>query len=214
MLTLRNIMTHDVLSLPPDISIRDAMDMLIARKVGGAPVVVGSTVVGVVSMTDIIQFASTLADQRSDHRQDREWFAAGSDRREEREWLAAGNSEPPPDADGDAGSVFFTELWDDTNAEVVDQFESPSRGDWNGLGEHTVSEIMTREVRSLPPGTDVAQAAGVMTSAGIHRILVMDGGRLVGIVSLTDIAKAAAEHKLSVRTYVFDHPAGFHDRAL
>jgi hypothetical protein len=39
----------------------------------------------------------------------------------------------------------------------------------------------------------------------------MDGERLVGIVSLTDIARAAVEHKLSPRTWVFARDTDFDD---
>jgi CBS domain-containing protein len=43
-----------------------------------------------------------------------------------------------------------------------------------------------------------------MKRAGIHRMFVMEGERLVGIVTTMDIARAVAEHKLYVRRFVFE----------
>jgi CBS domain-containing protein len=62
---------------------------------------------------------------------------------------------------------------------------------------------MTHVVFSLPPDADVETAADYMRRAEIHRLLVLDAGRLVGIVSALDIATAVADHRLTRRTYVF-----------
>ena len=71
------------------------------------------------------------------------------------------------------------------------------------FADHTVSEVMNDNVCSLPSATRVDQAADFMRRNGIHRVLVMDEGELVGIVSMKDIADAVADHKLTDRTYVF-----------
>ena len=71
------------------------------------------------------------------------------------------------------------------------------------LEQVTVSELMTRELKSLSPNCTVEQAADFMRENQIHRVLVMDGSRLVGIVTTTDVAKAVAEHRLRTRTFVF-----------
>ena len=71
------------------------------------------------------------------------------------------------------------------------------------LEQVTVSELMTRELKSLAPNCTVEQAADFMRENQIHRVLVMDGSRLVGIVTTTDVAKAVAEHRLRTRTFVF-----------
>jgi CBS domain-containing protein len=46
----------------------------------------------------------------------------------------------------------------------------------------------------------------MMRKFGIHRVLVVSRGRLVGIVSAMDIAKAVADSKLTSRVYVFNPP--------
>lgn len=40
------------------------------------------------------------------------------------------------------------------------------------------------------------EAAKLMLKAGVHRILVLEDGRLVGLASTTDVMKAVAQHGL------------------
>ena len=54
MLKLRDIMTRDVVSAAPDLTIREAMELLSERHVSGAPVVDGGKVVGVFSASDLL----------------------------------------------------------------------------------------------------------------------------------------------------------------
>lgn len=51
----------------------------------------------------------------------------------------------------------------------------------------SVSELMTRAVISVSPAEDVRCAARLMLERGIKRLPVIDGGRLVGIVSRHDV---------------------------
>jgi CBS domain-containing protein len=72
---------------------------------------------------------------------------------------------------------------------------------WDLLSEHTVAEAMSRSVVAMAPAADVRAAAGAMQRARSHRVLVMEGSRLVGIVSALDIAHAVAQRRLdSTRT--------------
>ena len=71
------------------------------------------------------------------------------------------------------------------------------------LEDVTVDEVMTRHVESLPPDCTVEEAATLMGKKQIHRILVMRGHEMLGIVSTSDVAKAVAEHRIEHRTYVF-----------
>jgi CBS domain-containing protein len=50
-----------------------------------------------------------------------------------------------------------------------------------------VSEIMTPRVYSVDPATPVAEAAKMMREAHIHRVFVTDRGRVVGIVTTSDL---------------------------
>jgi len=149
MLRLRDIMTRDVVSAAPDLTIRDAMELLSERHVSGAPVVDGGKVVGIVSATDLLDLLADLND-----------------------------STP---------SLTFRRR----------------KGRTTPLEDVTVDEVMTRKVHSLPPDCLVDEAAVLMGEKQIHRVLVMQGDVLLGIVSTSDVAKAVAEHKITNRTYVF-----------
>lgn len=50
-----------------------------------------------------------------------------------------------------------------------------------------VSEIMTPQIYSLEEGKSVAEAARMMREAHIHRLLVTRKGKIVGIVSTSDL---------------------------
>ena len=53
-----------------------------------------------------------------------------------------------------------------------------------------VSEIMTRDVVCVDRSTPVAEAATLMRSRRIHRLLVTDSGVLVGLISSLDLLAA------------------------
>lgn len=61
---------------------------------------------------------------------------------------------------------------------------------------------------SIPPDATVESAAEYMARGEIHRLLVLDAGRLIGIVSALDIAAAVGDHRLTKHTYVFAPHAG------
>jgi CBS domain-containing protein len=71
------------------------------------------------------------------------------------------------------------------------------------LEDVTVADVMTRQVESVPPDCTVEEAALLMGRKQIHRVVVMMGDALLGIVSTADVAKAVAEQKIRNRTFVF-----------
>ena len=70
------------------------------------------------------------------------------------------------------------------------------------LDERTVAESMSRNVVSVLPETPVRTLAGIMRERGIHRILVMEDGRLHGIVSAMDIVRTVGEKGIAGHTGV------------
>jgi CBS domain-containing protein len=54
----------------------------------------------------------------------------------------------------------------------------------------TVLQYMTSPVTMIDPGTDLLQAAHMMAELGVRRLPVVEDGRLVGIVSYSDIARS------------------------
>lgn len=195
MLRLRDIMTTDLLAFAPDVSVRDAMEALTTRHVSGAPVIAGTRVVGVVSATDLLAFAAELQDTPEDQSDTPSWDELGP-------------PVEPPDEDAPPGA-FFHDLWTEQNGEA---FGQPRNAEWNALADHVVEEAMNPAVCRLTPDTPVERAADYMREAGIHRVLVMDGEQLIGLVSTTDIAAAVADHKLTAREWVFGAGKGFDAR--
>ena len=185
MLRVRDIMTTDVLVLEPEISIRDAMASLTTRPVSGAPVVAAERVVGVVTATDLLDFASALPGvPTASDESPQQGENATTD-----EWV---EGEEPP-------GTFFHEMWDDTGADVATRMADVKGPEWDVLSEHVVAEAMNHVVKAISPDTPVDEAADYMRDASIHRALVMDDEKLVGIVSTSDIVGAVADHKVSER---------------
>lgn len=192
MLQLRDIMTTDLVTVTPRTTLRDTVALLASRHLSGAPVVDGATVVGVVSASDILAFETSASRVREEE------ASAPSD-----DWAALpgweGGEAPPPH--------FFRDevrpMEDETTARPA-----PAAGGRDPLAEHTVGEVMTRRLYALRPTLDAGAAADRMRSAGVHRVLVMEGGRLLGLVSAMDLVRAVADHRIVGRRFVFDVPRG------
>ena len=192
MLRLRDIMTTEVITLDPNVSIREAMDIFTSRRISGAPVVAGGEVIGVVSATDLLQFAAALPGVPTEREAAPEWLGDITDDEDGQSPLREAGVEDDPSA------LYFTELWDDAEATVSARIVSQTGAEWNFLEEHTVSEAMTRApVCALTPDTPVTVAADYMRRAQVHRVLVMKGNQLLGLVSSTDITAAVADGKLT-----------------
>ncbi|MCZ6480626.1 MAG: cyclic nucleotide-binding/CBS domain-containing protein [Candidatus Methylomirabilales bacterium] len=56
-----------------------------------------------------------------------------------------------------------------------------------------VQDVMTTSLITVPPDYPLADAARLMSEKGIRRVLVRQGGKIIGIVSDTDIFRAVEE---------------------
>jgi CBS domain-containing protein len=56
-----------------------------------------------------------------------------------------------------------------------------------------VSEVMTTKIVSCEPDADVHEVSRKMQEAQVRRILVVEGGRLLGVVSTADLARASTQ---------------------
>ena len=81
--------------------------------------------------------------------------------------------------DGDRLAGIFTER--DVLRRVVAQGLDPA--------ETTVAEVMTVSVITCPPDLSIEDCAAVMTTRGVRHLPVLDGDRLVGVLSLGDLVK-------------------------
>ena len=151
MIKLRDIMTTDVLTVHPDLSIRDVAEILATNHISGAPVVRDGRVVGIITANDILDFMASLEAE-------------------------------PAEADERMAANLFE--------------------------DHTVEEAMTSgPLRTLRPDATPQEAAFLMKEAAIHRIPIMEGDTLLGVVSSLDLAIALADGKISMKTFVFPRAA-------
>ena len=104
---------------------------------------------------------------------------------------AVGTDEPRKDETHPV-SAYFTDIWDNAGADVLERMRTTTSPEWDVLGEHVVSEAMSSGVRSVQAHDSLADAAAYMLDERIHRALVLDGDRLVGIVAAIDFLRAIA----------------------
>lgn len=184
--TVADLMTREVVTLVPELPARDAMTILATRHLSGAPVMAGARVLGVVTLTDLVQLAAILP-------------AVPTWRREVPE------PGEPPDAlaydelvEGEAPpSEYFTDLWADSFVDTATRMAVPDAPEWSALDECTVSDAMTRHCLSLAPDTPIDEAARFLQRHGVHRALVMEGGALRGLLSSSDLVRAVARGVLA-----------------
>jgi CBS domain-containing protein len=153
-ITVRDLMTPDPVTVEPGDTLRFAAGVLTALGAGGAPVLKENRVVGVLTMTDILDFAANHP--------------------------SAPTPRPVP-VGREAAS-----------ADVSSAMAVPESAEWDVLDEHTVAEVMSLRVLALAPGADVREAARLMESEGTHRVVVMEGPGLVGILTAWDLVRAIA----------------------
>lgn len=180
MLRLSDVMQSEVVTVSPEATLRDAVELFATLHISGAPVVAGERVVGVVSTSDILSFAASSPMVPTDHGEEAE---AEYPEPTEAEEVEDGN---------DASAAYFVDLWADAGAEVSERMTETEGPEWDILSEHTVAEVMTRRLWTLPPDADVVRAAEMMAEEHIHRVLVMSGEQLLGVVSTMDVTSAVA----------------------
>ncbi len=176
--TVREIMQTELVTVVPDMSVHDLAGLLADKEISGAPVVdVDGEVLGVVSMTDVIRLAADETLVRLAPRP----AVAGEF-----------SIEAPPEDE-------YEEVQD-----VVDYFlqahallvtPGPAGGGAAGsdLEQYEVREIMTPANFHIHPDSDLRELAVFLLRGRIHRALVMEDDRLVGIVTTVDLLRTMAE---------------------
>lgn len=185
--TLRDVMTSKVIVVSPDMTMLDAAAVFSEAHISGAPVVSGGRVVGVLSASDLLDFAAAppasadAAESDAGPTADREALLDVSPA--EGDW--PGSAEPPAE--------FFLRYWADRGMDVYERLvESGSVGEDRLLDGFTIADAMSRRLHALPPETPLSEAADYMLAHEIHRILVMEGDRLLGMVTTADMVRAMA----------------------
>jgi CBS domain-containing protein len=172
MITVRDIMNTDVATVSPEMTIRELARFWDERGISGAPVRdLSGKILGVVSATDLVRFAAELP--------------GAADR------IDAADPDFPPEEveeEGDDASWYYFLAREAPDLYVGMRDGLPDEA----YDEFTVRDIMTPVVFSVRPRTTLPELARFLLRARIHRALVMERGRLVGIVTTFDVLRAVA----------------------
>jgi len=132
--TVRDIMTRNVVSLSPDDTLRDAIGVLDAEAISGAPVVARGAVVGVLSTTDVLSFEAVTPGVPTE-----------DDTRVQEP--AIGAEEPAKDETHPVSS-YFTDIWDNAGSDVLERVRTTTSPEWDVLSEHVVSCAPSRPTQA------------------------------------------------------------------
>jgi CBS domain-containing protein len=93
-----------------------------------------------------------------------------------------------------AGRVLGVVSATDVLQAAADQNDNEARSTM--FDKMTVSDIMTTQPLMIAPQADAREAAQQMLYTEVRRLFVEDNGRLVGVISQTDIAHAVGLRRL------------------
>jgi CBS domain-containing protein len=65
------------------------------------------------------------------------------------------------------------------------------------LPQRRAGEVMTREPWVLAPGAPLRDAGRLMSEHGVHRVFVVEGERLAGVISTLDLAAAVRDARIT-----------------
>lgn len=157
-ITAADLMNPELLTVPEDMTVRELAGFLMDHEISGAPVVDREgRLVGVVSVVDIAD------------------AAAGEE--EEGDGAAEAAGPAPPRGDFHAGG-FGEGLAPDALGAL---------GPLEEAGEMRVGEIMNPEFYSVPEDATVSQVATTMLNNHVHRLLVIEEGKVAGIITTSDL---------------------------
>lgn len=138
-----DVMTHDVITVHPDATVKEIAELLLAKGISGVPVVdAAGALVGIVSEGDLMHRVENDTERR------RSW------------WL---------------------ELFADRERMAQDFIKSHAR---------KAGDVMTRQVVIVKPDTPLGQVSTLLEKHRIKRVPVVDGGKIIGIVSRANLLKA------------------------
>ena len=60
-----------------------------------------------------------------------------------------------------------------------------------------IESVMTKDIVTITPDTDVSEAASIMSQEKIRRLPVVDGVKLIGMISLGDLAASSKSDQMA-----------------
>lgn len=167
MTTAADLMKREIVAVTPETEIPELLRILAREQISGAPVVgPGGEVLGVVSATDVIRLVARLQEEADGD--------TGLD-----PFLL------PPEETGDEDAEFYLA----TTGEIMVGGRSEH---WQGTGildGYAVRDIMTEAAFAVTPDTPVKELAEFLLRGRIHRALVVEEGRLHGVVTTFDLLR-------------------------
>ncbi|MDT8341378.1 MAG: CBS domain-containing protein [Longimicrobiales bacterium] len=172
---VRDIMRTNVVTVPPEYTVRELTRLLSDEGITGVPVVTDAgEVLGVVSSTDVVRLAAEAA----------EVPVTGT------RWVPVGVAETSGDPEDEAPDP-YSDYFLPEDAPVVRPEWGAAGGD-GPMDSLTVSDIMTPVTFSVEPGSTLRDLADFLVRGRIHRALVLEDGRLEGIVTTMDVLQVLA----------------------
>jgi len=156
MLKIRDVMTKEVRSVGPELTLTELDAQLVEARVSGLPVVEGETLVGIVSQTDVVRVL--FGEQR------------------EAEQVSAFYGSPFP-----------------ISIPALEHLAQDTRRIADHMTKMRVRDVMTPAPDRVTPEADAREVARLMIRQGFHRVPVVEGERLVGIVTAMDFVRLLGE---------------------
>jgi len=202
--TVAEIMSRPVITLEPDHSVFEAATVMLTRQVHAIPLVRGRRLVGIVSKRDLLTRYLALVDTEprlavlrepvGNHMTVRVHGIAPEepvqsalnimrDRRVHHVPVTAGDVLLGIVSDRDIRRVCGLERIQDEAAQATGRFY---------LGRSTASEIMTTDLRTVTREATLLDVAHDITEYAIGCIPIVDGRRLAGLITDTDIVRIVA----------------------
>jgi CBS domain-containing protein len=94
-------------------------------------------------------------------------------------------------------STFYADLASFEAENVAERFAEAAARGGRSADDLRVSDLMTESAITVAPDTSLDDVARTLVAHHIHRVLVTDGGTLVGVVSSLDLVRLIAEEKLA-----------------
>ncbi len=180
------IMSSPVETAPSDLSVLEAGNIMQDKKIKRLPILDGRKLVGIVTQTDLTRVLTSYGMWRdiSEIMSDNVYtIQRKATITEAAEIMASQNISSIIVMDTDHVTGVLTER--DLFKRVVALNKDP--------GRTKVEEVMTFPVFSIPPNYSVFSASRTMENKNVRRLVVIDGKKLCGIVTQTDIFKAVKD---------------------
>lgn len=173
--TAGDIMSRDLVTVPLNATLAALALVLQDNRITGAPVVDDEGhLVGIVSQSDLVRYAT----QPDSH-----------PRVAQRAFRSAEGEE----SDDDYGHPYYTALDTEELTEIHERFIEEDYGD------ALVSEIYTPFTVTAEKSAAIAELARLMVTKRVHRLIIVDGKKAVGIVTSMDILKTLARPGASAK---------------